>query len=90
MTVLGISLLLSADLKQPVSPPLQAEFLGYIQGCCKRLQGDLDQGKDDAVSARERKVMDALVGRLAAALRDSEGKRLALFDKSEFRVGSCV
>lgn len=83
VTVLGISLLLSSELKEEIDPELQRESLEYILGCCKRLQGDLDAGKDDAVSARERKVMDALLLRLGSCLRNPDGSRLELLDTSE-------
>jgi len=83
VTVLGISLLLSSELKEEIDPELQRESLEYILGCCKRLQGDLDAGKDDAVSARERKIMDALLLRLGSCLRNPDGSRLELLDTSE-------
>jgi hypothetical protein len=83
VTVLGISLLLSSELKEDIDPELQRESLEYIQGCCRRLQGDLDAGKDDAVSTRERKVMDALLLRLGSCLRNPDGSRLELLDTSK-------
>ena len=91
VTVLGISLLLSSELKEDIDPELQRESLEYIQGCCRRLQEDLDAGKDDAVSTRERKVMDALLLRLGSCLRNPDGSRLELLDTSRSRrhLGIC-
>lgn len=90
VTVLGISLLLSSELKEDIDPELQRESLEYIQGCCRRLQADLDAGKDDAVSARERKVMDALMKRLVSCLRNPDGSRLELLDTSRFEAQAYV
>jgi hypothetical protein len=91
VTVLGISLLLSSELKEDIDPELQRESLEYIQGCCRRLQADLDAGKDDAVSARERKVMDALMKRLVSCLRNPDGSRLELLDTSRSEIRhTCV
>jgi len=62
--VLGLSILISVDMAEVPDPDTYQEYIGHLQECVETLQLDLDQGRDDAVSRRERRIMDSLLARL--------------------------
>lgn len=64
--VLGLSILISVDMGEMPDPDTYQEYIGHLHECVETLQSDLDQGMDDAVSRRERRIMDSLLGRLDA------------------------
>jgi hypothetical protein len=64
--VLGLSILISVDMAEVPDPDTYQEYIGHLQECVETLQSDLDQGRDDAVSRRERRIMDSLLARLDA------------------------
>ena len=64
--VLGLSILISVDMAEVPDPDTYQEYIGHLQECVETLQADLDQGRDDAVSRRERRIMDSLLARLDA------------------------
>lgn len=62
--VLGLSILISMNLDEMPSGETYTEFVGHLKDCVDRCQADLDSGRDDAVSRRERRIMDSLLARL--------------------------
>lgn len=70
--VLGLSLLISFDMHELPDPETYQEYVSHLKECGETLQQDLESGRDDAVSRRERRIMDSLLHRVETCSKSME------------------